>query len=150
MEVAIIKQPNSLCKNEKCRKAFYACAFCTHTNAWRSVACSIECYNAYVEQVQEARKNSQNVDLMPERTDMNEEQMDEFMSKPLEEVIEITKDELKDYADDVESVGFGGTVDKINDEIRNAENASGADFETFTEESTSVRKGRKTKTTNGI
>ena len=127
MEVVPIKKPNSLCKNEHCRKPFYACAYCTRTNAWRAVACSIECYNAYTDQVVAARAAKRKINLTPERTDLTEEQMQDLMNKPIEAVIEITKEELKDYADDIAAKGLGGTIDKINKEIRNAEAADAPD-----------------------
>jgi len=144
VEVTIIKQPNSLCKNENCRKPFYACAYCTHTNAWRAVACSPECFVAYTEQVHVARKNRKNLNTKPERTDMTDEQLDELMGKPVEEVIEMTKEELKDYSEDVERVGFGGTVDMINEELRNSQ----IDAVDKPATSASSRKGRKPKATD--
>lgn len=107
-----IKQPNSLCKNEKCRKPFYACAYCTRTNAWRAVACSIECFNAYTEQVMAARAAKKKINLLPDRTDMTDEQMAELMAKPIDEVMEMTREELKDYSGSIAEI-----VTQINDEI---------------------------------
>ena len=115
------KQPNSLCKNINCRKPFYACAYCTHTIAWRSVACCPECYEAYTQQVVEARAANKKINLLPERTDMTEEQVKELIAKPTNEVIEETKIELSDYANDLAAIGLGETIDKINDEIRETE-----------------------------
>ena len=107
-------KPNSLCKNELCRRAYYACAYCTHANAWRAVACSPECFNAYMEQVAVARGLGKPVNLLPERTDMDENAVKELMAMPREDVIEMTKEELVDYKEDVAALGIVGTVDKIN------------------------------------
>jgi len=95
----------------------------------------------YTEQVHEARASNKSVNFLPERTDMTDEQLDELMGKPVEEAIEMTKEELKDYADDVENIGFGGTVDMINEELRNSQ----GDTVDKPAVSTSSRKGRKPK-----
>lgn len=71
-----------------------------------------------------ARAAKRKVNLTPERTDMTDEQMQELMDKPIEDVMEMTKEELRDYADDMAAKGLGGTIDLINEEIRNAETAS--------------------------
>jgi len=102
---------------------------------------------AYTEQVVAARAAKKTVNLLPERTDLTEEQMQELMNKPIDEVIEITKNELADYGDTFAAHGLGGTIDFINDEIRNAETMETP--ETNPQEgqpvSTPVRKPRKTK-----
>jgi hypothetical protein len=151
--VFAIKKPNSLCKNIYCRKPFYACAFCTRTNAWRAVACSFECYTAYGDQVLEARAAKRNVNLLPERTDMTDTEMKEFMEKPLDEVIALTNEELKDYSGSVADI-----VTKINEEIDAGGNGIHSDVEEgFKDEMGSSepellaptpmpRKGRKKKT----
>ena len=113
----VIKKPNSICKNTNCRKEFYACAYCTHTMAWRSVACSLECYAEYVNQVEIARARNKIVNILPERTDMTVEEVQELINTSTEEAIEATREELKDYADDLMTLGLSGTIDKINDEI---------------------------------
>jgi len=117
----MVKKPNSLCKNRNCRKPFYACAYCTHKIAWRSVACCPECFDAYMKQVAEARAANRKVNTLPERTDMTEEQVKGLIAKPTDEVIEATKEELSEYSEDLESVGLGETIDKINDEIRESQ-----------------------------
>ena len=117
----MIKKPNSLCKNINCRKPFYSCAFCTHTISWRAIACCPECYDAYTKQVNEARAANRKVNLLPERTDMTEEQVKELLAKPTEEVIEVTKDELSEYSNELATIGLGETIDKINDDIREAQ-----------------------------
>ena len=70
-----------------------------------------------------ARVAKKNPNVTPERTDMTELEMQELMNKPIDEVVEITKEELKDYADEITVHGLGGTIDLINNEIREAENA---------------------------
>ena len=117
----MIKKPNSLCKNINCRKPFYACAYCTHKIAWRSVACCPECFDAYMEQVAEARAANRKVSILPERTDMTAEQVKELIATPTDEVIAVTKEELSEYSDDLDTIGLGETIDKINGEIREAQ-----------------------------
>ena len=85
--------------------------------AWRSVACSPECYTEYVNQVEIARASNKIVNILPERTDMTVEQVQELINTPTEEVIETTREELRDYADDLMVLGLNGIIDKINDEI---------------------------------
>ena len=120
-EVVMIKKPNSLCKNINCRKPFYACAYCTHKIAWRSVACCPECFDAYMQQVSDARAANRKVSMLPERTDMTEEQVKELIATPIDAVIDATKEELREYSDDLESIELGETIDKINEEIRESQ-----------------------------
>ena len=117
MTVIKTKKPNSLCKNINCRKAFYACAYCTHKLAWRAVACSPECYSAYINQVTAARAANKEVNLLPERTDMTPAEVKELITAPTDDVLKATKEELGDYAEDLDTLGLGGTIDKINNEI---------------------------------
>ena len=128
-EVIAIKKPNSICKNNDCGKLFYACAYCTHKLAWRAVACSVECHEAYMNQVAEARSKGKSVNLLPERTDMTQEEVKGLINAPSEEVIEATKEELADYAGELMSHGFAGTVEIINNEINEAQNAEAAESE---------------------
>ena len=116
-----IKKPNSLCKNINCRKSFYACAYCTHKIAWRSVACCPECFDAYMGQVAEARAANRKVNTLPERTDMTAEQVKELIATPTDEVIAATKEKLSEYSDDLDTIGLGETIDKINEEIRESQ-----------------------------
>ena len=119
-----IKKPNSICKNINCGKLFYACAYCTHKIAWRAVACSPECFDAYMNQVAEARANNVKVDTLPKRTDMTAEEVKELVDAPTEEVVEETKKELEGYSQELDSLGLNGTVDLINSEIDSALNES--------------------------
>lgn len=115
---------NTLCRNAFCnkgddggRKLYYSCAYCTKIQNRRSVCCSQECYDAYAEQVYESRSKNKQINLFPERIDMSEQKIQELLNKPIEEVIEETKIELSDYSEDLETLGFAGTVDKINKEL---------------------------------
>jgi len=40
--------------------------------------------------------------------DMTQEQVKELMAKPVEEVIEATREELSDYSEDMETIGLNG------------------------------------------
>ena len=147
-EVTVIKKPNSLCKNINCQKPFFACAYCTANLKWRAIACSPECHDAYVEQVIAARAAGKEVNLLPERTDMTEDEVRDLMQKPADEVAAITREELKDHTDDLAELGLGGTIDKINEDIRDAQGEqpamTGADAEVVVEKIT-VGRGRKKK-----
>lgn len=108
---------NHICKNPECRKHYYACNYCSKTLNWRSVACSFACYQKYMDLVIEERSKGKVVEVKPERTDMTEQEVDALMEAPIEEVIESTKEELKDFADIDGNVDFAKTVDEINREL---------------------------------
>ena len=96
-----------------------------------------------------ARAAKKAVNLAPERTDMTEAEMRDLMDKPIDEVIEITKEELKDYSDEMAVHGLGGTIDLINEEIRSAENAGDAadmGMETHTEPPPPAAPAKRTRT----
>lgn len=108
---------NHICKNPKCRKKYYACDFCGRTLNWRSVACSFACYQKYMDLVIAERSKGKDVEVKPERTDMTEQEVDALMETPIEEVIEKTKEDLKDFADINGDVDFAKAVDEINREL---------------------------------
>lgn len=108
---------NHICKNPECRKHYYACNFCGRTQNWRSVACSFACYQKYMDLVIEERSKGKTIEIKPERTDMTEQEVDTLMEAPIEEVIEETKEELKDFADIDGNVDFAKAVDEINREL---------------------------------
>ena len=110
-------KPNHICKNPECRKKYYACNYCSRTLNWRSVACSFECYQKYMDLVIAERSKGKTVEVKPERTDMTEKEVDELLERPIEEVIEETKEELKDFADIDGNVNFAKAVDEINREL---------------------------------
>ena len=110
-------KPNHICKNPECRKKYYACNYCSRTLNWRSVACSFECYQKYTDLVIAERSKGKTVEVKPERTDMTEKEVDELMERPIEEVFEETKEELKDFADIDGNVNFEKAVDEINKEL---------------------------------
>ena len=78
------------------------------------MACSIECHDAYMNQVAEARANNAKVDLLPMRTDMTAEEVQELINAPTAEVVANTKDELAGYSEELDSLGLSGAVDLIN------------------------------------
>ena len=120
-----IKQPNTLCKNRNCtkgadggRKHYYACRYCTHSENWRAMACSWECYLEYQTQIIEARHNDDPVDLVPERTDMTRDEVVTLISEtPTEQVVAETEVELAAELEVNPSMGFGEIVDAINEEM---------------------------------
>ena len=119
-------KPNHICKNPNCtkgsdggRKNYYACNYCDHNFNWRSVACSFECYQEYMNAVIEARSKNKEVKVIPERTDMTETEVGELLNKPTEVVLEETKEQLKEYINEDGSADFAKIVDEINTEIDN-------------------------------
>lgn len=119
-----IREPNHICKNINCPngingepKHYYACNYCDRSNQWRSMACSIECYEAYMQQIAEARSKNKKVDILPDRTDMNKEEVKELLEQPIEKVMEDTKEELKEYLDDGTTITQA--IETINSEIDN-------------------------------
>ena len=110
-------KPNHICKNPECRKNYYACNYCSRTLNWRSVACSFSCYQKYTDLVIAERSKGKIIEVKPERTDMTEKEVDELMERPIEEVFEETKEELKDFADIDGNVNFAKAVDEINREL---------------------------------
>ena len=119
-------KPNHICKNPNCtkgadggRKHYYACNYCDKSFNWRSIACSFECYQAYMNAVIEERSKNKKVDIVPERTDMTETEVKELLNKPTEVVLEETKEQLKDYISEDGSADFAKIVDEINTEIDN-------------------------------
>lgn len=108
---------NHICKNPECKKLYYACDYCGRTQNWRSVACSFTCYQKYMDLVIAERSKGKDVEVKPERTDMTEQEVDALMEAPIEEVIEKTKEELKDFADIDGNVDFAKAVDEINAEL---------------------------------
>ena len=110
-------KPNHICKNPECRKNYYVCNYCSRTLNWRSVACSFACYQKYTDLVIAERSKGKTIEVKPERTDMTEKEVDELLKRPVEEVLEETKEELKDFADIDGNVNFAKAVDKINKEL---------------------------------
>lgn len=110
-------KPNHICKNPECRKNYYACNYCDKSQNWRSVTCSFACYQKYVDLVIAERSKGKTVEVKPERTDMTEKEVDGLLERPVEEVIEETKEELKDFADIDGNVDFAKAVDEINNNL---------------------------------
>lgn len=115
-------KPNHICKNPECRKEYYACNFCSRTLSWRSVACSPECYQKYVDLVIAERSKGKEVKIQPERTDMTKQEFQDLMNTPIETVTKETKEELKDFADENGDVDFASVVDEINRKLNKKEN----------------------------
>ena len=110
---------NHICKNPECKKHYYACNFCDKKQNWRSVTCSFDCYQKYMDLVIAERSKGKVIDIKPERTDMTEKEVDCLLSKPIEVVLEETKTELSDFADIDGNVNFAKVVDEINVELEN-------------------------------
>lgn len=115
-------KPNHICKYSGCTlgedggaKHYYACDFCDRTNAWRSMACCIEHYELYIQEVLEARAANKQVDALPKRTDKTKEEVKEMMNLDEQTVLENTKKELGEYMQNGESVAE--VIERVNEEI---------------------------------
>lgn len=110
-------KPNHICKNPNCRKLYYACDLCDRNQNYKSVACSRECFEVYTNLVLESRMKNINVDTLPERTDMNKEEVKKLMKKPVKDVEEKTKKELEDYIEDENNINLTEIVEQVNKDI---------------------------------
>ena len=117
-------QPNHICKYSGCTlgeggtpKHYYACAYCSRAESWKAMACCKEHYELYIQEVLDNREKGNEVDTLPERTDMTKEEVKEFMTRPIDEVLEETKEELKEFAKADGSVDIEEAVDQINKDI---------------------------------
>lgn len=110
-------KPNHICKNPNCRKHYYACDLCDRSQNYKSVACSRECFEIYTNLVLESRMKNKKVDILPDRTDMNKEEVKKLMRKPVKEVKEKTKKDLKNYIIDEDNINVEEIVEKINKDI---------------------------------
>lgn len=126
-----ILKPNTICRNENCtkgvdgkQKQFYSCAYCLKTQNRRSICCCQECQDEYEQQVVKARESEREISLLPHRTDMTEKQVIDLMKKPYKEVRKQTMEELSDYSEDISDYGLIATIDKINAEIDEANDAA--------------------------
>ena len=115
---------NHICKYSKCtlghdggRKKYYACGYCDATENWKSMACCKEHYRLYMQEVLVARAKNENIDTLPDRTDMTKEEIKNLKRKPLKQVKKETEDELREYADEEGTVDINEAVKKINTEI---------------------------------
>lgn len=105
---------NHVCCNPNCtkgegggRKHYFACDYCDRTNSWKSICCSIECFNEF-STLQEKRENN--------RTDKTDEEMRLLMSTPVEEVKEQTISDLSAAGVDTTD-GILAAVDSVNAEL---------------------------------
>lgn len=115
---------NTVCKYSGCtygkdggRKHYYSCVYCVATENWKSMACCKEHYDLYIKEVLTSRERGEVVDILPDRTDMTKDQIKKVKMKPKKQLIQETKIELKDYADENGEVNIQEAVDKVNKEI---------------------------------
>lgn len=114
---------NHICKNPECRKEYYACDYCTNTLSWRSVACSFECFQKYTDLVIAERSKGKIVNVVPERIDMNENEVLELMNRPTEEVLAETKKQLEEYITD-DNPDISSIIGEINKELDSKKSSS--------------------------
>lgn len=113
MKILKVKM-NHICCNPNCtkgdgggRKHYFACDYCDRTNSWKSICCSVECFNEF-STLQEKRENN--------RTDKTDEEMRLLMSTPVEEVKEQTISDLSAAGVDTTD-GILAAVDAVNAEL---------------------------------
>ncbi len=109
-------KPNHICKNPRCRREYYSCDYCDRIQRWKSVACSWGCFMEYQDIVINARSKGEEISTLPERTDMSENEVRELMKKPVEDVLQKTKTDLKEYISS-DTSDFSKVVDKINNDL---------------------------------
>lgn len=114
-------KPNHICKLSTCRKAYYACNYCDAISSYKSVACCKEHYHLYLEEVLANRAKGKDVNTLPERTDMTQEEIKALKQKPVSEVLEETKAELAEYADENGDINVLEAVDQINQSLQQQE-----------------------------
>lgn len=102
-------KPNHICAN--CGKSYYACNYCDRTG-YRWLACSPECFKQVA-----WKHGTKYYHLKPQRTDLTDEQINELLEKPIEEVRRESLAQLSDYKTEIEQIGFDGVVDLINREL---------------------------------
>lgn len=109
---------NHICANVKCnkgengdRKHYYACDYCDRIASWKSLCCSIECYNQFIE---DSKANT----VFPKRTDKTEDEVKEFISNTsVEEALEMSKAELSEFSDEINENNISSVVEEVNKEI---------------------------------
>lgn len=137
-------KPNHICKYSGCKlgkdengnpapKHYYACDYCDRTANWKSMCCCFEHYQLYIEEVIKVRELDRK-SMLPNRTDMPVEKVEELMKKPIEIVKENTLKELSQYAEDGEEINVEKVVEKINDDI---------DKNTFAKSINKSKKGKR-------
>ena len=105
---------NTICRH--CGKEYYSCYHCIKTQNWRSICCSLECYQEYQKAILESRGISVTI---PKRTDMTETEVVEFITETPEEVaIEKTKEELSEYIKENPDMSLNEVVEKVNLDIK--------------------------------
>ena len=118
-------KPNTVCKNKDChhgedggRKHYYSCLYCVHSENWRSMACCEECYDAYMEQIRQARSHGDPVDTYAERTDMGHEEVVQLVDHAdTYQVIADTDSELAEAISELPGLGYGEIVDTVNQQL---------------------------------
>lgn len=117
-------KPNTICKYSGCtngkdggKKHYYSCLYCVATENWKSMACCKEHYDLYIKEVLAAREKGEDIDTLPDRTDMTKDQIKKVKMKPKKQLAKQAKEELKDYTDENGEVNIQEAVNKINNEI---------------------------------
>lgn len=122
--MAQTRKPNTICKNPNCtkgadggRKHFYACMSCLRNENWKAYCCSFECYEEYIRIVLADRAKSHE-NMLPDRTDMTQEEILNVMKQPVEDVEEYTKSvELADYTEENPNEPLSDILQKVNEDI---------------------------------
>lgn len=116
--------PNTVCKNRDCtkgkdggRKHYFACRYCTHSENWRAVACSWECYLEFQKQLTDARSKGLVCDPVPERIDMSRDEVEALIQADTNVVADETCEELQAEIEEFPGLGFGDLVDLINERL---------------------------------
>lgn len=98
--------PNHKCGY--CGREYYACYRCDRIS-YRKYACSPECYEQIAWRIIPGYPKPKSA-----RTDLTDEEQEELDKKSMEEITNMSIDELSEYSDELNEVGFDGVVDMIN------------------------------------
>ena len=96
-----------------CGNKYYSCDYCSRIASWRRLCDTIECYQVLMASQLPAKEI---------RLDKTDKELEDIMKKPVEEVLNDTKEELSDYKDIIEKDGIGKAVEAVNNDIKNKSN----------------------------
>lgn len=112
--MAQIKKPNVICR--WCGKQYYACKYCFKKNSWKVYCCSIECYTSYTQKILDLREIELSGKLSSINT-LSEKEIENIQNMTLEQALEETKEDLKDYIQENPELNLTQIVDVVNNDI---------------------------------
>lgn len=114
--MAEIKKPNVSCR--WCGKQYYACKYCFKKNSWKVYCCSIECYTSYTQKILDLREIELSGKLSSINT-LSKKEIENIQNMTLEQALEDTKEDLKDYIQENPALDLNQIIDVVNRDIDN-------------------------------